>query len=721
MADEKQKIEFSQGVFDWKTPQSTLDEFIKDLEDRKEIFEFTKDDFLAFSNGVDTNFDIILSTYTPLEKKKYEEEISKNSLPYIKEGTRYYLPNDKITQDLQKILGSDLFQKQSNFSAYWNDRKKEFESDDKYVSWYKVNPNIGNADLNLGVSINGKIDIAQMKPLNIKVWIYLNSKKKLYDISSWVISCSTNKTLNEGSFNLQLSPTSDLNVKTFGNEFSSYFPIIKKDGSVNKDWFSKFVQTNDLVFIRYELLQLEEYDSRGKLSDNNTHEVELSKLKDSEGNRVIWDMIGLVDSVNVSIDSQNTDYSVQIMGRDMMKLFTDDGSYFIPLKYVEGSADRWFYGGDPESSWFRRNMVTGAYDYYLSYTFHRIDSTVGFIINHLSNIGIVDDNLFSSCARQKEKFQIETGDSGYNEGEVKGIWKMIKVFFDDAIKDRRVVDRSLANPEGTLLDLCHKVCQEPFVEFYGDTWGDGFDIIIRQPPFTKSAIQGIVNKGEYVKIENCDVMNISLSYDNRVYSWYRLIPQNSLMGNSQFSSLAFVPIIFLNEYVEKFGNKRCVTNDIYLSYSNINGKGHDSELNTMSQALLNDLLFVVETNSYLPFTRKGTITINGDRRIKVGTFVVLEATGELFYVTAVNHSISFGDVVDRVTTLTVERGMILKYIKDSKNNYFNIVNLDGIREDITKRDSKTKEEELQASSTNFGVNKDVFKFFYDREMFNENE
>ena len=242
----------------------------------------------------------------------------------------------------------------------------------------------------------------------------------------------------------------------------------------------------------------------------------------------------------------------------------------------------------------------------------------------------------------------------------------------------------------------------------------------RQPPFTKTAIQSVVNSKQYVGVEPKDLLSYSLEYDNRVYAWYRIMPQNALTGSSQFSSLALVPIIFLNEYVERFGNKRCITNDIYLSEKSLKGKDDEKNINTMSQALLNDLLYVVETTCYLPFTRKGTITLNGDRRIKVGTFIILESTQELFYVTAVNNTISFtNDAIDRVTVLTVERGMLVEYITNPSNNYFNIVDIDGIRADIQKRDPKHKDETIAPSSTKFGVNSSVFNFFLKREMFKD--
>ena len=48
------------------------------------------------------------------------------------------------------------------------------------------------------------------------------------------------------------------------------------------------------------------------------------------------------------------------------------------------------------------------------------------------------------------------------------------------------------------------------------------------------------------------------------------------------------------------------------------------------------------------------------RRIKVGTFIRLEATNELYYVTAVNNRATFdNNSVDRVTQLTVSEGCLL--------------------------------------------------------------
>lgn len=697
------------GIGESREP-AKIQDFLDDLKKQGYQENLTVEEFLKFSDGTWTNAEVIINNYSPKQKEQYKDEIAKNNPPVIIVGTWYAIPNSQITKDLQILYSSDLFMRQyGDFTAFLTDKQEQLLKDPDYVRWDEPRNNNSSesatpikgdgsqslTEVALG-SGNEAFDYhVQLKALNIRVWVYSRAQNKIFDISSWISNCLTSKDMSMGSFSIDLVPTTELTIQTFGEDFANHFNITDKRGSLNRDWFSKFIQNNDMVFIRFERLKAEKYEDQQK-RQSSTHIVEPSELNSD----LIWDMIGLVDSVSTTVNAETTDYSVSISGRDLMKLLVEDGSYFIPLKFVEGSKDRWFYGGDPESSWFKRNMVTGEYNYFFAYEFQRIDTVSSFIIDHLSNIGIIPDSIFSSCAIRPE---------------AKGVWKMIKMFVDSQLSDRRIVDRSLINPEGSLLDFFNKICQQPFVEFWGDTWGNEFDLVARQPPFTKNAIEEIISKKKFIGIQPKDLLSVTLEYDNRAYGWYRLMPQNALTGSSQFSSLAFVPIIFLNEFVERFGNKRCITNDIYLSEKSLSGTESEKNLNTLSKALQNDLLYVVETTCYLPFTRKGTITINGDRRIKVGTFIILESTQELFYVTAVNNSISFtNNSVDRVTVLTVERGMITELIS-GENNYFNIVNIDGIKEDLNKRGS---ESEAQSSSpTNFGVNSSVFDYFVQRKMF----
>lgn len=720
-----------------------MEQFMSFLLEKKLIYDLSTEQFLNIEEGGIKNSKRIVDLYTPKEKKLHANEIENNEVPYIKPGTTVYLPNDSITAEMQKILGSDIFLEQTEFNAFWTEVQQALLKDSGYVPFDAIAESTY-------LSVKGNTGIigalsAQVKALNIRIWVYVRALGKMFDISPWVVNCSTSKDKSAGSFSIEVSYTSTLQVDSYGNEFVNQESLMNQERKLNQDWFSKFVQNNDLIFIRFEQLKMERYADMALAPTNNkTYEVPVSdlgtvntvtdeKTGETKDIPLIWDMLGLVDSVRVDYSSNINNYSIQIEGRDYTKLFVEDGSYFIPLKFVEGSPDQWFYGGDPESAWFKRNMITGAYDYYFAYSFQRIANVIWFVINQLSSIGIVDDSLFASCAKITEKLPVETGDDKYKQkdNKVKGIWQMVRVFVDEALEDRRIVDRSLVNPEGTLLDFFNKVCQEPFVEFWGDTYMNEFDLIVRQPPFTGKAVKDVINSESYITIASQDLLSLSLQYDDRVYAWYRIMPQNAMMGNSQFSSLAFVPIIFFNEYCELYGNKRCITNDIYISEKSFMGRNGSQNLNTLSQALVNDLLFVIETSAYLPFTRKGTITINGDRRIKVGTFIFLEATNELFYVTAVTNTATFGnEAVDRTTIVTVERGMLVDLI-DGENSYFNIVNLEGLKKEIAERghsnNTGVQARSLTSSENNTvtsfkngnGLNTSVFRYFVNRQKFQE--
>lgn len=164
-------------------------------------------------------------------------------------------------------------------------------------------------------------------------------------------------------------------------------------------------------------------------------------------------------------------------------------------------------------------------------------------------------------------------------------------------------------------------------------------------------------------------------------------------------------------------------------------------------------MYLVESNIYLPFTRKGSITLPyGDRRIKKGTFVRFKPTGEIFYVDSVTNNLSCGNTsVDRTTTINVSRGMVEKYIKGVeigssqsvsatgditgdiatggilpeftvsvakriKYGYFNIVNTELIKSVLIEGVSGSKKTK-SVFKTNFSTNKEVFDFFLHRKQF----
>lgn len=685
----------------------------KQVKDSKK--KLSKEDFLKFGAGEDTNLKRIWQQYDKQERKDYEEDYNNGTLPYIKPSTVVMIPTDKLQLEFVKAARSGQFLSQVDMKSFWAEKYETLINNEDF---FPEPENLGS----------GPIDV-RIAPQSLKVWIYLRSINKIVDISSFVLTATSIKSKSSGNFMIRIAPFRGDGATGFKDGFSEVFNVFNDEGRQVRSFIEKYSQLNDVVFLRFEKLKME----KDTLMSEGSNDLEIppNMLVNEGSNFNVWDMIGLVDTVSVDVgDSMG---SVSISGRDFSKLFTEDGSYFMPLKWVEGSKDRWFYGGDEQDEWFKRNVVTGNYDYLFNYGFRGIRETLWFVINVLSNMGIVPDDLFSAYkGRRTKSYEIDDNNE-HKSQKVNGIWQIVKVFVEDKLEDRSVVDPSFANPDGSLMSFVNKICQEPFVEVIFDTYIDTLDIVVRQPPFNEEAIKDIVEGNKYITIESGKLINYSLSYDDRAYSWYQLFPQNNFTGTRDFTSLAYIPIIYLNEYTKIWGNKKQQINDIYISLSAISGTEGTSDLNSMAAAMLNDLLFTIETSAYLPFTRRGTITLTGDRRIKVGTFVRLEATDELFYVTNVVQEIAFGEELSRTTILTVERGMyfpilsgnLSKDIRDNtdgsldmggeKPSYFKIVEIDKIREDI--KNIKVENNDSKAAGGKHAVNKQQFEYFLKRKMY----
>lgn len=638
--------------------QAPISEVMKEIMNNPNN-SISVEDFITISFPIDdkkrpewvfANHDSIYMNYSDQERWDMRDTYFNNPQDlYVKTGTLLVIPTNNVKLDLIPSSKRNMFLKQSSKGKepFWSENYKKLITDKEYIP----------------IDEQGVFGTnCQVLSPNIRVWAYSSVYATLIDISGFVDSCATQKSLSEGSFVIRLLPYDESweDIKTHGyGDFYETMSVLDKDGNLQDSSFKKLFGFNDLVFIRFEALQLEK--DPNNLSAYKIR-IPLSKLANTDSqNYKVWDMIGLIDSVTQSYDAEANDLNVTIQGRDFTKLFTDDGSYFIPLKYIEGSKNQWMYGGDQSSNWFGRNVITGAFDVYMSYSFRDITSTLHFFLNQLSNLAIVEDpEVFKSYGKRLTKlFEVNTSDPNYkNNKNVRGVWQIVHTFIEERLRDRTIVNYSLANPEGTMMGLFEKVCQSPFVEFFGDTYVDTFDLVVRQPPFTRKDMESIIKDKLYISIATKDLLKYSLSYDTRSYSWYQIHPQNSFFGETEFTSLAYVPIIYFTEIAEWRGNQRMVIDDIYIPLDSIGGESGNLNLNIMANSLLNDLLFLIETTIHLPFTRTGTIVLNGDRRIKVGSFVYIESFKEIFYVTGVEHSINFEiDGQDRTTTIQVERGM----------------------------------------------------------------
>jgi len=381
-----------------------------------------------------------------------------------------------------------------------------------------------------------------------------------------------------------------------------------------------------------------------------------------------------------------------------------------------------------------------------------------------------DLNEFGQQAMQRmysHLKQIETANESVVKDELKltkGIWQIIKLLVDDNVRNRRVVDSSIGNEQGSLMNALRKIAQEPFVEMMFDTYGDQYYISIRKPPFDKKGMTSMLadqdvlveqttayeavgspsGEGEttqtetpvgeeeaavieerslVMEIDDSDVISDSLSYGltNQIYSWYRLTPQNLIAGQADSMAFAYLKAIYFKEYADIWGSKPLDLTTNYVPYFPVVDK--NAKLPTgyfIKQGIL-DLKFMIESNAYNPFIRSGSITVIGNRLFKRGTFVRLKSTREIFYVESVSNSSAIsGDSVSRTTTLELSRGMVEDFIEGVELNgvnhsYFNIVNTE-------IDDDKFLQAEQGYSDANkmladWKVNPEVFCFFLKKKQF----
>lgn len=142
-------------------------------------------------------------------------------------------------------------------------------------------------------------------------------------------------------------------------------------------------------------------------------------------------MIGFVDTCISSFEAQGNIKSITIEGRDISKLFMEDGCYFIPLLNATDTFSHW-YEMSEDSIWFKRNVLTGAFSNLLwSYAEKPIRECLWFIVNVMSTIGIAKNSVFDSWQDKRT----EGYDIGAKEKRpVNGVWQIVKVFVEDILE-----------------------------------------------------------------------------------------------------------------------------------------------------------------------------------------------------------------------------------------------------------------------------------------------
>lgn len=553
--------------------------------------------------------------------------------------------------------------------------------------------------------------------LAVQVLIYSKAKEKIYDVTNFLSNVSTNVVKESGgNFELKMHLISSDDL-----ESNSHFQdnnISSPEGCTKSLMLQSIFRENDLVFIRFEKLKAEK-DIVGK------------KIKGK-----YWDMVGLIDSTNIFSDYNSVDIS--ITGRDLVKLLIEDNNIFIP--YLFSGNPEAIFGGQNNLKIFKRLFATGEYNVEFIKSFKSIENSIGFILSQLTNIEILEqsgvDFLKKEYNNDLSKQFIYT-QAGKEEKQlaINGIWGLINYLVDEKISHYRLADASLKSPDGSTIQQILKICQAPFVEALFDTFVDKYTIIARRPPFAIEDIQ----KEKFIVVGKDKSISDSLSFDREVYTIYQLNPQGGCFADNTNIPLSYLPLIVLDEYTKMWGNKMYSQTYNYINidaYTKIEGENKKS----IKETFIEDLIWLIKSTMYLPFSRRGTITIKGDRRIKVGQWIYYAKTNEIFYVDGVNHTAQIqGGQVDRYTILNVSRGLVKDYIKpvgsvkvqvgNSKVIYYNNISYDllvdnelltnGLKElclkqntDFYQKAKQNKEGDSVTISTSSSlVNKEVFDFF----------
>ena len=681
-----------------------------------------------FSTEYKSLTDKILAATTYSEKDEYIEQRKlvkpkfDDKLDYdINVGTMIIVPKNRTNLEVLSVTGKDIFLVQQNLTTFLSDELKALINDPTYVPAHEVK------------IINSSYSIRYLH-VSFSCWIYIRSIDKILDISPFIISMDT-KVSESGDFSFSLGEIDNIyNVEKFSDTLYSYIDKTVND-KYNLSYFHKYIQQNDIVFIRFEKLDIEKKRS---IYDMNKWDMFIDK---NELPNKIYDMIGLVDTCHESYNSVSAISTISVSGRDFSKLLSEDGSYFMPFALVNGAKD-FFLNYNKDDTFFKRIFTTGQFMSTFTVLHRSIRDSLGFIFNQLTNTGVLPKNsdLFNSYKssfnritkkiedRQSKTYVISNSNKEYLDSvEQNGVWKIIKMVIDHQLDSRRLANGELSNPDGPILELINKVCQFPFVEFWGDTIGDQFVFMARQPPYTKSQIQDYFKNNEIISVDADMFNDVSLDWESSYFTWYQVIPSDiGTLGSNQYTTAAFLPIVYFEEFANIFGIHKKVVPDAYIATSVLVGDQSKVNYDLFRDFLANDMKFLVESNMILPFTRKGTITIpGGDRRIKRGMWIYFAPTEEIFYVNSVSNSVSInGDTINRSTVINVDRGMKKKYVIDESGkkiddkfiNYFNIVNIDVIVDRLRIKLDNGKIGTSTISDNSKLINPNMLDFFLKRKQ-----
>lgn len=417
---------------------------LSDYMDANRITGISVDDLFDFQyNEQKSNRELFFEQMSANEKAAYSKEIGKgenDSLTASDLKSDMTLPCPCIFKIEAKYVTRELAISQTNFQEQTDN---VFAFENSLIQRILNNP---------GYSISKETKRVAPK---CSVWGWFKSlyysgstlfgshfqskNNKFVDISDFIINISTNVSSQGGTFTITLpiihsqfkeetksAGTTKMKIPIGGSElnidladsyidrfsekaelflYNRYEGDEKKKNffhkvglsSMEKNYFNWLIQSNDLIFISFEELQMEQ----------------------DTGSRV-FDMIGLVESVSVSQDANGVG-RVTVSGKDLMKLITDDNSLFFNLSSAWGESQIFsntesvgkqgdiresdFISGMKRGAENRLRWSTGQLDVFAAPFNRTINFVIKGVISQLANIEVVPDYVFDAWGDYRTKYQ----------------------------------------------------------------------------------------------------------------------------------------------------------------------------------------------------------------------------------------------------------------------------------------------------------------------------
>lgn len=399
------------------------------LETLAQFADFYKIQFTEkykIENFFELNRNDIFSQFSVEQKqeiaKKLSKPISKLTAADINVNTKLPCPCYLYIQE--KYISYSLISKHTNFQVPTTSTIAFEDAQIKSIFQDKGTSVADSNRISPGCRVIGWFKTMYFSNENIKKNTDLddiyNLKQSFLDLSKYVVSLNTSVGGSGGNFTISfphiplysmlLNNLNELDYSQESHKIGNVLSINSQSqnqiipgnikSSVNIfDYFNWLIQSNDLLFISFD-------DMKGLIDEN------LSGHK--------FDMIGLVDSVSLSKNPQGG-LTVDVSGRDLMKVITDDSSIFYYQGVSAGNSDilksfdnteTVLKGGDSNSLIFEggkqnlhgngiRQLNGNINIFACEPNDFSIDFIIKTVMSHLANMSIVPDDLFVSWANKR--------------------------------------------------------------------------------------------------------------------------------------------------------------------------------------------------------------------------------------------------------------------------------------------------------------------------------